>query len=234
MISVIIPIHNTPTEYINECFISMDNQTFTDFEVIIVNDGSDIETTKYIRENARSNYRIFELKKSGISNALNFGINVSSNEILCRMDADDIMMPNRLELQYQFMLENENVDILGTQIELFGNQTGFSTHPFDVHPEIMIESGWFFNHPTVMYRKSSIAKIGGYNSNFDGTEDLEMWCRALANGLVLKNLQDVLVKHRRHNLCSTVVNDLARVSEMNNNIRRHYGEKIKNKNIWNH
>lgn len=229
MISVIIPIHNTPIEFIEECFLSMDNQTFKDFEVLIINDGSDWETTKYIRENSRSNYRIFELGKSGISNALNFGIQISSNDILCRMDADDIMMSNRLELQYKFLEENKQVDILGTQVELFGDQSGFSKHPLEVHPEIIVESDWFLNHPSVMYRKSSISKIGGYNSNFDGTEDLELWCRALSYGLIINNLPDVLVRHRRHKFCSTVTNNLNNIIEINNGIRRHYIEIIKKK-----
>jgi|LauGreDrversion4_2_1035121.scaffolds.fasta_scaffold16062_3 glycosyltransferase involved in cell wall biosynthesis len=226
MISVIIPIHNTPIEFIEECFISMDKQTYKDFEVIIINDGSNWETTKYIRENSRQNYRIVEIEKSGISKALNIGIQISSNEILCRMDADDIMLPTRLELQYQFLEKNKQVDILGTQVELFGDQTGFSNHPLVVKPEIIIESDWFLNHPTVMYRKSSISKIGGYNSNFDGTEDLELWCRALSYGLSINNLSDVLVRHRRHKSCSTVVNDINRIIEINNGVRRHYIEKI--------
>ena len=229
MISVIIPIHNTPIEFIEECFLSMDNQTFKDFEVLIINDGSDWETTKYIRENSRSNYRIFELEKSGISNALNFGIQISSNDILCRMDADDIMMSNRLELQYKFLDENKDVDVLGGQISIFGDQTGESKHPSIIDSDIIAKSDWFMNHPSVMYRKSSIIGIGGYNSSFDGTEDYELWCRGLVAGLKFRNLNEIVLRHRKHKGCSTVKNNLTEIINKNNTIRNYYLSKIKNK-----
>jgi hypothetical protein len=78
------------------------------------------------------------------------------------------------------------------------------------------------NHPTIMFKKQSIVNIGGYNPDFDGTEDLELWCRSLANKLVLKNLPDIIVRHRRHDDNATSRNNMNDILKKNAQLRNYY------------
>lgn len=226
MISILIPIYNTPVEYIKECFDSIDNQTFKDYEVIIVNDGSNNETTDFLNNINNPKYKVFHKENGGISKALNLGLEKCSYDIVARMDADDIMLPNRLEIQYKYIIDN-NIDILGSQMELFGSQTSITKHPLKIDKNIIKISDWFMNHPTIMFKKDNIIKIGGYNPNFDGLEDLELWCRSLFYGFKIENLSDILLKHRRHNDNATVRNNLNEIVKKVFYVRSFYNEKIK-------
>lgn len=207
MISILIPVYNTHIEYIKECFESIDVQSMQDYEVIVVNDGSNEEVSKYLNSTRSEKYKIFHKERGGISSALNYGLDLCSHNIVCRMDADDMMMPDRLEKQYDYFTKN-SVDILGAQMELFGKQSSITNHLLTIPRNIMNTSDWFLNHPTAMFDKDKIIKIGGYNSNFDGLEDLELWCRSLSLGLSIRNLPNILVKHRRHSDNATVKNNI--------------------------
>lgn len=208
LISILIPVYNTPIEYINECIGSINSQTYQDFEVIIVNDGSNDETTNYLNQINDSKYHIFHKEKEGISKALNYGLSYCKSNIIARMDADDVMMPDRLEKQLKHFIES-GVDILGTQMQLFGNIAETLTyHPSFIERDIMLRSEWFMNHPTIMFKKDVILYLGGYDTNFDGLEDYHLWCRALLNNFKLANMSDMLVRHRRHGENATVKNDI--------------------------
>ena len=195
MISILIPIYNTPIKFIKECFDSIEKQTYKEFEVVIVNDGSNKKTTNYLSRIKKENWHVYHIEKSGISKALNFGLNKCNYNLVARMDSDDIMLENRLEKQVEFFKKNE-VDILGSQIESFGFYTGKTQHPYRVTKDIIIDLKWFLNHPSVLYKKDKIISLGGYNSNFDGLEDLELWCRCLISNYRIFNIDDVLVKYR--------------------------------------
>lgn len=228
MISILIPIYNTPIDYIKECLDSIDSQTFKDYEVVVVNDGSNDEVTNFLNSLIQDKYSIYHQQKSGISKALNFGLSKCKYDLIARMDGDDIMLPDRLEKQFNFF-QNNQVDILGGQMELFGKNSSITNHLQDIPKDIMRITDWFMNHPTIMFRKELILKIGGYNSNFDGTEDLELWCRSLANGLVLKNLPDIIVRHRRHDDNATSRNNMNEILRKNFELRNYYLNIIYNK-----
>ncbi len=228
MISILIPIYNTPIDYIKECLDSIDSQTFKDYEVIVVNDGSNDEVTNFLNSLIQDKYSIYHQQKSGISKALNFGLSKCKYDLIARMDGDDIMLPDRLQKQFNFF-QNNQVDVLGGQMELFGKNSSITNHLQDIPKDIMRITDWFMNHPTIMFRKELILKIGGYNSNFDGTEDLELWCRSLANGLVLKNLPDIIVRHRRHDDNATSRNNMNEILRKNFELRNYYLNIIYNK-----
>lgn len=229
MISILIPIHNTETSFISECLDSIDSQTLTTYEIIIVNDGSNEEVTNFLKSLRRKKCRVYHREKLGISNALNYGIAKCKYEIIARMDADDIMLPHRLQIQYEYLNNNKNVDVLGAQMEIFGLKTGVTNHKSTVDKNIILSSHFFINHPTVMLKKKVINKIGGYDSNFDGLEDLELWCRVLYNGYKIENLEDILVMHRRHLRNVTSTNNKDVVLEKINFLRKYYSEKYENK-----
>lgn len=221
MISIVIPVYNTPIDFIQECVESIESQTFDNYEVILVNDGSNEEVSNFLKTLVKENWYLFDKKREGISKALNLGIQKSKYEFICRMDADDIMLPNRLQKQIDYFQNNE-VDILGGQMELFGKSSSLTNHPLEIQRDIMRYTDWFMNHPTIMFKKEKIVNIGGYNPNFDGTEDLELWCRSLANNLTLKNLSDIIVRHRRHDDNATSRNNMNEILSKNAQLRNYY------------
>ena len=213
-ISVLIPIYNTKIEYFKECLNSIQNQTFQkQIEVIVVNDGSSIKITKQIVKlteklnNIRKNiiYKLFHLNKNyGIQYALNFGLKKCSYELIARMDADDIMKPKRLELQYNYMMKNLKVVILGGQCEIMNEKSKKITYTTN-HPKKITKNDiktnknkhWFINHPTVMYKKSVILGVGGYNNNlYKHAEDMDLWFKLIKKGYDLYNLEDIILTYR--------------------------------------
>lgn len=225
MISILIPIYNTPIEFLKECFDSIDNQTFEEYEVIIVNDGSNQEITDFLSTIDNDKYHVFHKENGGISKALNYGLQKCNYNLVARMDGDDIMLPDRLKKQYEYMISND-VDILGAQMELFGSQTSTTNHPLNIPRDIMARSDWFMNHPTIMFKKNVVIELGGYNPDFDGLEDLELWCRALWKNFKIENLSDILVRHRRHDNNATVRNDINIIMQKIFFVRNHYYKNI--------
>jgi hypothetical protein len=123
------------------------------------------------------------------------------------MDPDDVMLPPRLDRQLAYLAEHPEVDILGAQIEVFDDATGKSlrrtNHAAVVTDELIdgqasARNIWFLNHPTVMFRKASLERIGGYPEQYRYAEDLACWLTARRAGLVIHNLPEVLVRYRHH------------------------------------
>lgn len=231
MISILIPVFNTDIRYIKQCLDSIEQQTYSEYEVIIVNDGSDEDISNFLHSyklaNSQTKYTVIDQEKRGISAALNTGIKLCQYDIIARMDADDIMLPDRLEKQI-FYIHQKEVDILGAQMILFGDLNFTTNHPLIIPKNVMAYLDWFMNHPTVMYKKQKIIDIGGYNSEYDGCEDLELWCRALSNNLVLHNMSDIVLKHRRHKNNATATQNHDSVQQKIFHIRSFYYNKILN------
>lgn len=204
-VSVLIPVYNTEPMYVFECLQSCFQQTRMPGEVIVVDDGSsNPSTVKFltgIQHGFDPRLRVLSIgQHAGISHALNFGLLNARFDLIARMDADDIMMPHRLERQ-AFAFENASVDLLGAQVMFFGEQFGgYTSHPGEIHRDLALQhnDGWFLNHPTVMFNRNSVLELGGYDPTFDGCEDMELWYRMIANGRRLANISDVLLLHRIH------------------------------------
>ena len=121
LISVILPVYNAE-KYLAEAIDSILNQTFTDFEFIIINDGSTDNSLSILQsyQTQDSRIRLFSRENKGIVMTMNEGIDLARGEWLARMDADDIAMPSRFERQLQHLKET-SADICGAWIEFFGN-----------------------------------------------------------------------------------------------------------------
>lgn len=203
MISILIPVYNTKSEYLNECLDSIFKQTYNQYEIIIINNGSNNEDTiNYLNKINQNNLiKIYnchrENGKKNLSIALNYGLTKCSFEYVARMDSDDIMLPNRLEKQVNHMIENPYIDILGTQMQnMFGDK--YKTNlPLEVPNDFYKISTHFINHPTVMFKKNKVCSLGGYKEFPDHIpEDFILWTKALKNNLLIYNLPDVLVYYR--------------------------------------
>lgn len=204
MISILMPVFNTKKEFLIQSINSCLKQTFKEFEIIIVNNESTLEETIDTLEFFKNNkkIKIFDCprkdKKKNLSVALNFGLNLCKYEYIARMDSDDIMMPDRLEKQIKYMLENPEVDILGGQIYIIPNNTR-TNHPNVVNKELVLKTDWLLNHPTVMFKKSKITNIGGYFEDYEHFgEDYELWLRSLINRLKIHNIADIVLFYRTH------------------------------------
>jgi tetratricopeptide (TPR) repeat protein len=202
-VSILIPVYNTPASQLSMCLQSIYAQTYSNYEILIVNDASsDQDTIAFINEISNKKVTVVTLPENkGISGALNIGLQRAKYELVARMDSDDMMLPSRLEKQLKYIRNNPQVDVLSTGLYYCTETEGIIS--FDpvpkVHPEIVTKdvakkSRWFVNHPTVIYKKSKVLAVGGYDESLRGLpEDYDLWMRMLEAGMIIHNLQEPLL-----------------------------------------
>lgn len=199
-ISILIPIFNVEN-YIEKCLDSIASQSFKDYEVIIVNDGSTDNSLDIINkyEPLKDKIKVYSINHNGISEALNMGITKCSGKYIARMDADDIMLPDRLERQYMFMEQHYHYDVLCGGVYEFSDNIEEST-PRGTSGELILESFKDSNavwHPTVMFRSSTIKKCPVlYEGSFNGAEDLKLWCNLLTRGYRIYSDPKPVIYHK--------------------------------------
>lgn len=199
-VSVVMPAYNAE-KYISEAIDSILEQTYSDFEFIIINDCSTDYTEEIIL--SYDDPRIVYLKNEknmGVAATLNRGLAIAQGEYIARMDADDISLPERFEKQVQFLDNNLSVAVLGSAVERFGENGDLERKCFSVDSEEM-KLDMFFScgiaHPSVMLRRDVIAALGGYDLWFEGMEDYELWCRVMEKYAIVA-CPDVLLRYRIH------------------------------------
>ncbi len=197
--------HKEKPEYLKLSIESMLEQTCKPDEIIIVKDGPltkelDDVIDFYYSKNKKI-FTIIPLEKNiGLGLALNEGLKVARNELVARMDSDDICKPNRCEEQLKVFKENKNLSICGSNIDEFnGDINNITGHR--VVPEKSEEIYNFskrrsaFNHPTVMYKKTEVLKNNGY-SNLRRNQDVDLFGRMIFSGCEAYNIQDSLLWFR--------------------------------------
>jgi len=197
--------YNDNPIHLKEALDSIFHQTYPPSEVVLVEDG--ILTKKlyevldiYIERYKGIFKRVKINKNSGLGNALNIGLNNCSFELVARMDSDDICVRDRFEKQYNFLINNPNVAVLGTIVEEFNKKIGdlsiLRKSPCD-YLKILKYSKFRnpFNHPTVMFRKNMILKADSYES-VPFFEDYYLWIKLLNNGVLIQNLNEPLLYFR--------------------------------------
>ena len=203
LISVILPVYNAE-KYVREAVESVLAQTFSNFELIVINDGSTDGSGAVLRELAARDTRIVLVDRSngGLVSALNEGINLARADLIARMDADDIAMPERFSEQYRRMSEAPHLGAVGSFILLIDadgeivRQGHYPVSEGDV--ENFLEAGCPFAHPTVMMRKEAVVAAGGYRRAFSHAEDYDLWLRIHELGYALSNIPKPLLKYRVH------------------------------------
>lgn len=183
--------------YLREAIDSILNQTFRDFEFIIVDDASAESTRALLADYARRDQRIvlvFNQENMGHARSLNKGLTLAAGEYIARMDSDDISLPQRLERQVAFMDANPEVGICGCWIRYFGTRNRVWRMPRE---DAQIKCAFFFYsaiaHPAAMFRRAVfVAHNLAYNVDFKEAEDYELWLRA-AKVTAFANLPKVLL-----------------------------------------
>jgi glycosyltransferase involved in cell wall biosynthesis len=188
--------------FFEQCLKSLVDQKLKASEVIIVEDGIIPKELKVIIDDFREALNIKSLilkENSGLAVALNFGLQHCKYNLVARMDSDDVSLADRFESQIKTFNESKNLDILGTyaqEIDSMSNKGRVRKMPLE-HDEIY--SCLYaipFIHPSVMFKKSSILKLGGYNNLLRRRQDYDLWFRAGKAGLKFKNLSEILLLYR--------------------------------------
>ena len=194
-----MPAYNAE-KYIRRAIESVLNQTFTDFELLIINDGSVDSTEDIIRSFPDSRIRVINQANQGIAAALNMGLLNAEAPLIARFDADDICLPQRLEAQYSFIQEFPNYVIVGSDAEYIDRNDEFVFHcqlPAHSFKEIqeLTPDKCPFIHSAVMFRKDIILEAGGYNANAFAFQDHLLWSKVISMGMAA-NLSQSLIKVR--------------------------------------
>jgi len=199
IVSVILPVYNGEI-HLSECIESILSQTFRDFEFIIVDDASTDNTSQLLKEFAMKDNRIIiithELNQKQTV-AANTAIKHAKGKYLARMDADDIALPNRFELQVKCMEKNPNTGLLGSWVDIIDDNgkvlKTWYTNNTSGHLNWDLLFGAGFAHSSVMMRRDLVNKVGCYQSI--EAEDYDLWSR-LSRITNIANIQQVLQKKR--------------------------------------
>jgi glycosyltransferase involved in cell wall biosynthesis len=201
-VSIILPAYNAE-KYLRKSIQSILNQTYQNFELIIVDDGSSDETFNIIKSFNDSRIRVHKNKvNQGLVDCLNIGASIATGSYLARMDADDISEENRLLEQIAFLERNAEVGVLGTGITIIDSNGRESLRYSFPESHLVIKWALHFYcplaHPTVMIRSSAVDKSAIYDRNAKYAEDYDLWLR-LIDKCRFANLSSSLLRLRKHN-----------------------------------
>ena len=178
LISVVMPVFNSE-QYLDKSIKSVLEQTYDNFEFLIINDGSTDNSNSIIKKYQSHDKRItiFKQENKGVTKSLNNGIKYSKGRFIARMDADDICHPDRFKMQLNWFHINKDIDVLGSQVE-FIEKNGNIIKPSNQLPldDLSIKWELIFGtpliHPSIMIRKSVFEDFGLYNESYLFAQDL--------------------------------------------------------------
>ena len=206
-VTILMPAYNAG-KYIAAAIQSALDQTFADFELLIVDDGSFDDTASVIEGFDDDRIRLIRQEQGGVSAALNKGLQHAEGEYICRFDADDLCFPQRLARQVEFLDANPDYLLVGSDAEYISED---GEHLFNfrcaghTHEEILDKLYRFcpFIHSAVMYRKAAILQAGGYSLLAHNFEDYLLWVRLVAAGRC-HNLEEALIRVRINPASATI------------------------------
>lgn len=208
LLSVILPAYNAEA-YLEPAVQSVIQQSFEDFELIIIDDGSKDRTPKILE--AIDDHRVRVIRHEcnvGLIAGLNEGIKAARGKYIARMDADDICEQSRFHRQIDFLEAHPEIGVLGTAISVIDEQ-GLPRGTF-VMPVTPTDVQWAIPilcplaHPSVMMRTDLVRRVGGYSAAAVHAEDYDLWYR-LSSLTQLANLSDPLLRLRKHSASVTSV-----------------------------
>lgn len=204
LISVIMGVHNEKDEYLRLAIKSICQQTYTIFELIIIDDFSDEHCENLLKEIAVTDSRIRLYRNEtnyGLTKSLNRGLSFAEGEYIARMDADDFSTADRFERQLAYLTSHPDIDILGGGVVSFGESCEFFSPAFGYSNE-QAQCNLFFQstlcHPSVMMSKTFLDKHAlTYDENVKKGQDYDMWERCSVHGK-LAVMEDVVLYYRVH------------------------------------
>ncbi|HIH96832.1 MAG TPA: glycosyltransferase [Thermoplasmata archaeon] len=192
-ISVVMSVHNGE-KYLKEAIESVLRQTYQDFEFIIVEDASNDKTDKILKSFDDPRIKIIRNQENlGLTKSLNKGIKAAKGKYIARMDADDISIPHRFEMQVEFLEKNTDYAVVGSsyyQVNENGKVisiVGVLTTDSDIRNGLKRQN--WFGHGSVMMRKDAVLKVEGYDERFRYAQDYDLWLR-IAENYKMANLEE--------------------------------------------
>jgi glycosyltransferase involved in cell wall biosynthesis len=203
-ISVVMAMFNEQPAIAIESLQSVADQTFADFECIIVDESKSQATIEACEAFCAADprfRRVIPETRLGLAGSLNMAISLSSGRFIARFDSDDVCLPDRLATQLAFLETTPEVDVLGGWLEVIDADGHLiATRQYASEHEDIVKASYFKSpmaHPTVIMRRTAIDKVGVYDPGFLYSEDLELWLRMIRQGLRLHNLPRPLVRYRQ-------------------------------------
>ena len=198
-VTVLMAVYNGE-KYLVEAVNSILNQTFKDFEFIIINDGSVDDTISLLELYVDSRILVVSQENAGLTKSLNKGLALARGEYIARMDADDISLPERLEKQVALLDSELDVGVCGTLVKTIDNNDdsiwNYPAEPDKIRCRMIFES--VIAHPSVMIRRSFFEKYNlHYDEKLNQSQDYALWVRC-AELFDLKNISEVLLRYRIH------------------------------------
>lgn len=228
-VSVLMPVYNTNENFLEEAIESILNQTFQDFELIILDDGSEKDIIHTINRFKSTKIKFYKNDKNyGVAYSRNKLISLAEGEYIAFQDSDDISMPQRLEKEVCFLNNNPNISIVGSWIERFPHNKISKQLP---NPKILdFLSGCSLYQGSTMIRIKDLIKFNlNYNEKFITSEDYDLWCRVICY-LEVANIQEVLLKYRRNK--DSLVNTKGKLAtKLDKEIKNNLLKKISNDKI---
>lgn len=203
MYSVLMSVyHKEDPSYFNQALESIYRQEEKTFDIVIVHDGPLNERLYKVIEDWKGKLDIQEVilnHNVGLGVALNEGLKHCKYDLVARVDTDDINLPNRFDIQYRYMVDNPDVALCGSHISEFNDNPDILISKRLVPVGDELSKSIFkrnpFNHMTVMFRKSAVLDVGGYQ-HLQFMEDYYLWIRMYLKGYKLDNLDMILVNAR--------------------------------------
>ena len=217
-ISILLPVFNEE-KYIRKCIQSILNSSYPNYEVVIVNDGSTDETLSIVNKIDDQRIKVYNKQNSGLTDSLNYGIDKCENEIIMRMDGDDLIHPLKIENQLD-EFNRKDIILLGTEGVTINHEnekikkiTLPSEHKDIVQNMIRYNSGMI--HPSIMVYKAALQKIKGYSIKIKHAEDYDLFLRLSKIGKIAnlkkefiylrKNSMNVSHKYAEEQISNTII-----------------------------
>ena len=201
-VSVLMPVYNTEESYLKQAIESILNQTYTNFEFIIINDGSTNNSKEIIQSYDDRRIRYFEQENKGLIYTLNRGLSLCKGDYIARMDSDDISLPRRFEKQVKVLDNNRNIGIVGCIYKKISKNefSGDAIVRLVEFPKYLdLLQTCQLAHPAVMFRRSLFEEFNlKYSIDYPHAEDYELWSR-LIKFTDFYNIQELLLLYRLHN-----------------------------------
>lgn len=187
LVSVVMSVYNTPEKLLREAIESILNQTYTNLEFLIVDDGSDVMTAKIIREYKDTRIHVIPNETNiGLTKSLNIAFSRAKGKYIARMDADDISYPKRLAWQVKFMEKNKDISVVGGWTRSNSSiQKYYGSNTSEYRKVCMMFENAGISHPTALFRKSFLVENNIlYDEEFKKAQDYKMWTDILKYGKI--------------------------------------------------
>ena len=201
-ITVLMAVYNGE-KYLKEAIDSILNQTYNDFEFIIINDASTDDTPNILSKYQDQRIRIIRnLTNLGLTKSLNIGLREAKGEYIARMDSDDIALPERLKTEKEYLDNNPEIVCVGGGTKIINQQNEVTGSKPPITDTELLR---FFmiiknqiTHSTVLFRKNLIKDEGGYDENFKHAQDYALWSKLLRKGYKISNVVQEVLLYRFH------------------------------------